>query len=248
MTLFIRQKKIVRELPRTSPVDYIRIKVFQSTMTPKLKLYYFNSKGKGEPIRLFCAYAGLDLEDHRFAARSELYELRANGKLSFGQVPLLEVDGKHQLVQSAAIMRYLGKIAGNYPEDPLLAAKVDAALDQEADAFTSATIATYNARFGFEIDDAYRAKLYENISNDVLPHHLKSIEKLLQESSSGWLAGTEEPSIADFVWYSRLADYIPEKKELSQEVKDLEGFPGCKAFIEKFKGLDAIKKYYAASN
>ena len=63
VTLFIRQKKIVRELPRTSPVDYIRIKVFQSTMTPKLKLYYFNSKGKGEPIRLFCAYAGLDLEE-----------------------------------------------------------------------------------------------------------------------------------------------------------------------------------------
>ena len=34
--------------------------------TPNLKLYYFNIKGKGEPIRLFCAYTGLELEANRF--------------------------------------------------------------------------------------------------------------------------------------------------------------------------------------
>jgi hypothetical protein len=33
---------------------------------PKLKLYSINRSGKVEPIRLFCAYTGLELEEHRF--------------------------------------------------------------------------------------------------------------------------------------------------------------------------------------
>eukprot|EP00568_Trieres_chinensis_P001497 CAMPEP_0183295348 /NCGR_PEP_ID=MMETSP0160_2-20130417/3338_1 /TAXON_ID=2839 ORGANISM="Odontella Sinensis, Strain Grunow 1884" /NCGR_SAMPLE_ID=MMETSP0160_2 /ASSEMBLY_ACC=CAM_ASM_000250 /LENGTH=208 /DNA_ID=CAMNT_0025456817 /DNA_START=63 /DNA_END=688 /DNA_ORIENTATION=+ len=121
---------------------------------PSLKLYYFNIRGKAEPIRLFCAHAGLDIVDHRFSDRAEFAALKENGRLAFGQVPMLEVDGRHQLVQSASILRYLARIAGMHPDDPLEAARVDAALDQEADAFTGATVATYQTRFGIDLDDA----------------------------------------------------------------------------------------------
>ena len=89
------------------------------------KLYYFDIKGKGEPIRLFCAYAGLALEDIRFATYADFLALKESGKLAYGQVPMLEIDGKEQLVQSSSIMTYLSKIAGTYPDDPLMAAKVD---------------------------------------------------------------------------------------------------------------------------
>mmetsp|Transcript_24817 Transcript_24817/g.36725 ORF Transcript_24817/g.36725 Transcript_24817/m.36725 type:complete len:224 (+) Transcript_24817:84-755(+) len=211
---------------------------------PKLKLYYFNIKGKGEPIRLLCAYAGLELDDFRFSSYQNFADLKESGKLVFGQVPMLEVDGKHQLIQSGAILRYLGKLTKLYPEDPLLAAKVDAVFDQETDAFTGATVASYTTRFGIELNDDSKEKCYELISNEVFPRHLDSIESLLKSSSSGWIAGTEEPSTADFVWYTRLADYIPAKKELSDKVKSLEGFSSCKAFVEKFRSLDAIKEYY----
>lgn len=210
---------------------------------PKLKLYYFNIKGKGEPIRLFCAYAGLELVDHRFAD-GEFAAMKESGELSFGQVPLLEVDGKHQLVQTAAILRYLGKLAGLYPEDPILAAKVDAALDQETDAFIGTTVASYTTRFGLAMNDDTKSKAYQVISSEVLPRHLTSVEKLFATSSTGWVAGTEEPSPADFAWYTRLADYLPEKAELSDKVKSLEDFPACKAFVQKFKGLESIKEYY----
>ena len=37
----------------------------------KLKLMYFDGPGKGEAIRLICAYAGLSLVDHRFKDRAE---------------------------------------------------------------------------------------------------------------------------------------------------------------------------------
>jgi glutathione S-transferase len=211
---------------------------------PSLKLYYFNIKGKGEPIRLFCAYAGLELDDTRFRTRDEFAAMKENGKLIFGQVPMLEVDGKHQLVQSSAILRYLSKIVGLYPEDPLSAAKVDAALDQEADAFTGATVASYTTRFGIDMDADAKAKAYEAISTEVLPRHLGHLEKLLNASETGWIAGTEEPSAADFVWFTRLSNSMPETAEYPDKLKSLEDFPVLKTFVEKVKSLEAIKDYY----
>jgi glutathione S-transferase len=210
---------------------------------PKLKLYYFNIKGKGEPIRLFCKYAGLEIEDYRFSSFNEFNSLKEAGKLSFGQVPLLEIDdGKHQIVQTGSILRYLAKISNLYPEDPLEAAKVDSIYDQETDAFIGATVASYTTRFGIDLDDDAKAKAFEAISTEILPRHLANIEKLLKASSSGWIANTQEPSPADFVWYSRLTDYIPEKKELSDKIKSLEDYPACKEFVKKFETLEAIQE------
>jgi glutathione S-transferase len=215
---------------------------------PKLKLYYFDIKGKGEPIRLLCAYAGLELEDHRFASRQEFTDLKEAGKLAFSQVPMLEVDGKHQLIQTGSILRYLAKLTKIYPEDLLEAATVDAVFDQEADAFVGTTVVSYSTRFGIALDGDAKAKAYKSISDEILPRHLGNVEKMLKASSTGWIAGTQEPSPADFIWYVRLADYLPEKTELSDRVKSLEDYPACKAFIEKFKSLEAIKEYYASKN
>lgn len=215
---------------------------------PKLKLYYFNVTGKGEPIRLLCAYAGLELDDYRFSSLNEFSKLKEEGKLAFGQVPLLEVDGKHQLVQTGAILRYLAKLGKLYPEDPLEAAKVDAACDQEEDAFLGATVATYTTRFGIALDADAKQAAYAAISDEVLPRHLKNLELMLEASSTGWVAGTQEPSPADFVWFIRLADYIPAKTELSDKLKSLDDYPACKAFVDKFRSAEAIKDYYSLKN
>jgi glutathione S-transferase len=212
---------------------------------PKLKLYYFDMKGKGEHIRLFCAYAGLKLEDYRFASRDEFLALKNNGTLAFGQVPLLEVDGKHQLIQTCAILRYLAQIAGLYPSDPLLAAKVDACMAQEGDAFLGPTIVTYNARFGIPMDDELKKKSMETISADVMPMHFKNIERLLKTSSTGWLAGTTEPSPADFMWYSRFVDYMAAAEIFPEKLRKLEDYALVRAFCEKVGSLEAIKEYHA---
>ena len=55
---------------------------------PKLKLMYFDIKGKGEPIRLALRYLGLPFEDYRFKDRSDFMEMKTSGKLMFGQVRL----------------------------------------------------------------------------------------------------------------------------------------------------------------
>jgi glutathione S-transferase len=215
---------------------------------PKLKLYYFDIKGKGEPIRLLCAHAGLELEDHRFASRDEFLAMKEGSQLAFGQVPMLEVDGKHALVQTSAIMRYLGKLSGLYPEnDPLLAAKVDAAMDQEGDSFAGITVLSYAPRFGIDLTEAATEASYDNINNRVLPRHLGSIEKCLDDSSTGWIAGTEDPSPADFLWYVRLST-LGDNKKLTDKIKTLEDFPKIMAFVSKFEDLEAIRKYYGLAD
>ena len=178
-----------------------------TTNTPKLKLYYFDIQGKGEAIRLFCAYAGLDLIDHRLDVhdRTEFAKLKEDGILPFGQVPLLEVDfgdgKKDHVVQSSAILRYLARLAGLYPEDLIAAAKVDAICEQAADAFLGSTVVSYSTRFGIVLDDEAKRKCCDMIGNEVTPRHLAMVEKILAESTTGWIANTEKPSQADFVWY-----------------------------------------------
>ena len=46
-------------------------------------------------------------------------------------------DGEASVAQSSAILRYICGLGGLHPTDPLKAAAVDAALDQEHDAFAS---------------------------------------------------------------------------------------------------------------
>jgi len=235
-----------------------------------LKLYYFNIKGKGEPIRLICSYSGLKLDDHRFASRDEFIALKESSILPFGQVPMLEVkyggslenntkktddeesstsaNHHHKIVQSATIMRFLGKITGLYPttlsEDELmLATKIDALLDQETDAFTGVTVLTYSQRFGLDLTDEQKDSSYELVNTETLPKHLWNVEKVLSMSKSGWLADTAEPSICDFVWACRLQS-LASKKELSTKIQNLEDFPNLKAFVDKFFDLKQIKDYY----
>ena len=95
-------------------------------MAPKLKLTYFSGPGgRAEPARLALTIAGIEFEDERIDARDWIAKFKAGTPA--GAVPVLEVeeDGVVTTVtQSSAILRYVGKLTGHYPEDPLTALKV----------------------------------------------------------------------------------------------------------------------------
>ena len=96
-----------------------------------MKLYYFDIYGRAEPTRFLLAHAKVDYEDVRITGE-KFAELKTTGELEFGQVPALTHDGKH-LCQTWSILRYLGKLHGYYPEDPVQAWKVDSTLDAVED-------------------------------------------------------------------------------------------------------------------
>lgn len=90
------------------------------------KLMYFDfDGGRGEPVRIALHAAGIDFEDERLSFE-EFGKLRHS--LRFSSLPVLEIDGK-AYTQSNAMSRYVGRMAGLYPDDDLQALYCDEVLD-----------------------------------------------------------------------------------------------------------------------
>lgn len=86
------------------------------------KLTYFDfDGGRAEPIRIAMHSAGIEFEDVRWSF-PEFGEKRQS--LPFNAVPVLEINGQ-VVSQSLGISRYMGKMSGLYPEDPLQALYCD---------------------------------------------------------------------------------------------------------------------------
>ena len=164
--------------------------------------------------------------------------------LAFGQVPALEVtkNGKTNfLFQSASILRFLAKISGKdslYPTDPVVAAHVDMICDQEADAFQGFRVARYKDRFGFSSETVLtpdvEKRVKATINRDIIPRHLGYMERLLKRGGTGYLAGTKEPTIADFFWYPT---FVAVAEGWTGNPKALESFPLIQFFMTKCKAL-----------
>lgn len=88
------------------------------------KLTYFDTDGRGAPVRIAFHAAGIDFEDVRIDFK-EFMAIRES--LRFHCVPTLEIDGT-VVTQSNAMARYVGKMAGLYPEDDLQALYCDEAM------------------------------------------------------------------------------------------------------------------------
>ncbi|CAM9874750.1 unnamed protein product [Laminaria digitata] len=79
--------------------------------------HYFGIPARGEATRVALSVAGVDFED-RHMSFAEL------GASEFKTLPVYQLDGT-DYTQSTALLRYAGKLGGQYPEDPLVSLKVD---------------------------------------------------------------------------------------------------------------------------
>ncbi|KAA1119162.1 hypothetical protein PGT21_016657 [Puccinia graminis f. sp. tritici] len=90
---------------------------------PSYKLTYFGFKGgRGESIRMALHCGGIPFTDERLT-HEQFAKIKES--LPFGQVPILTIDEKTVISQEAAILRYIGRKTGLYPEDPEEAVQVD---------------------------------------------------------------------------------------------------------------------------
>ena len=208
-----------------------------------IKLIYFDIPGKAEAIRLCASVGKVDFEDVRIS-RETLAEMKEHGALPYGQVPALDVGDGRMLAQSSAILRYVATLGGLHPSDPIEAARIDSIVAEEEDFFSGLTISRYAARFGYgHMTDEFRAEVRKNLNNEILPKHLSFLETLLTNSTTGWLAGTEKPSAADFV-------FVPRLKWLVSGANDgidsnlLDGFPNVKALNAKMMALPEVVSWY----
>ena len=189
-----------------------------------LKLYYFDMAGRAEPIRMTLTLGKVAFEDIRLS-QEEFGKLKQEGKFPLGQVPCLEIDGK-MLPQSTAILRFAGRKAGFYPDDPLLAAKVDAAIDAGNDIVPKVVAVL----FGPEEGKAAAIKALTEFA----PTYFKNMENLLKANTSQKYIAGDKPTIADCLSFTFAVGFLYEKENPMAPIlrEALETAPITKAYLE----------------
>ncbi|KAK3604482.1 hypothetical protein CHS0354_019077 [Potamilus streckersoni] len=150
------------------------------------RLTYFDARGKAELARLVFAAAGQKFEDNRIQ-KDEWPEIKKT--MPFGQVPLLEVDGK-PLAQSYAIARYLAREFGFAGSSNWELAQIDQILDLVDDAKKEMLKA------GHEKDPDKKKDLEQKLQDEIFPKFIGFFEKLLKDNGGQFFVGSSL-SLAD---------------------------------------------------
>ena len=145
---------------------------------PDYKLTYFNiDGGRGEPVRIAFHAAGIAFEDHRISFEEFM---RTRGDMPFTCAPVLDI-GSVPVTQSNAMLRYVGRLAGLYPEDSLQALYCDEAMDAIED------LLNHIVRTLFLEGEALKAARDE-LREGWLTTFLKGYDRLLERGGGSFFA------------------------------------------------------------
>jgi prostaglandin-H2 D-isomerase / glutathione transferase len=202
------------------------------TSQPVIRLYYFDFPfWRAETSRLALHLGGIPFEDVRLG-RDAFREMKSAGRFPFGQVPVLEVDGR-MLAQSGAIARYCGELAGLYPADRFQAAKVDEAFGAASD------ITGWVGRSMRVSDPEEKAALRAELAGEVLPHWLGLLERLLSDNGTGFFV-SEELTVADLaIW--RLMGWLSGGVLDGIPTGIMETFPLLKEHHQRIGGIEKVR-------
>ncbi|XP_047535692.1 glutathione S-transferase 2-like isoform X1 [Vanessa atalanta] len=194
---------------------------------PTVKVYYFQLKAAGESIRLLLAYGGQEFEDIR-VAREDWPELKPS--MPFGQMPVLEIDGK-KYAQSTAIARYLGRKYGLVGKD----IEEDFEIDQIIEFFNDIRIKA--ASVFYETDENAKAKKQEENEKNHYPVMLKKLDEIITKNKGHMALG--KLTWADFV-FAGMYDAF----KFLLKISDLdEKYPSFKKLQETVLSIPKVKAY-----
>lgn len=142
------------------------------------KFTYFDfDGGRGEPVRIAMHAGGIGFDDNRLSF-PEFGEMRKDTR--FNSLPVLEIDGV-EVTQSNALSRYVGKMAGLYPEDDIQALYCDEVMDALED-MTHYIVPT----FGLQGDELREAR--EKLADGWLSVYLRGVDDLLARGGGEYFA------------------------------------------------------------
>merc|ERR1712018_746260 len=196
-------------------------------MAAKIKLTYFNLRGRAEPSRLILAQAGVDYEDHRIE-REEWPALKP--KTPCGQLPVLCFNGT-EIAQSMTIARFLAKEFGLAGKNSLEHARADMIVDCLQDLFAG-VVAVFKAK-----TDEEKAELQGKLEKEIMPAGMLTLESFLKGNGGQFFVGS------DVTWADILvSDFFGNMKEKHGD----KAFGSCtvlKDHVCKILNLPNIKKW-----
>lgn len=201
-----------------------------------MKLYSMPSSGNSYKIRLLLSLLDLpcnivDCED----ASPEVAQAKAEGRLPFGKVPVLELDSGRALPESNAILLYLAQGSALIPNDPFAHAQMMAWMfweqnQHEGVIAVRAALRSYPSRAHLATPERLAELL------DRGNHLLGIMEQRL--AAHDWLVGTEITA-ADICLYA----YTHTAEDRGGY--DLTPFPGIRAWLARIAALPGYKGLWA---
>ena len=195
------------------------------------KLTYFHGWGLAEQLRWVLAATNTPFDNVCLDTHAQMQELRAEGRLLFGQLPLLEIDGL-QLTQSQAMVRYVaarGGISGATPAEVVL---VDMVAEGARDAR------------GIVVGTPFAPNRAEHLAK--LPVHLDKylpkFEAILAKAASGGVLASGALTYADVL----LGELLEGLEGLQPGCTAAATFPLLAALRAKIRALPGVVAYLAS--
>ncbi|XP_041786210.1 glutathione S-transferase-like [Anopheles merus] len=196
---------------------------------PDYKVYYFNVKALGEPLRFLLSYGNLPFDDVRIT-REEWPALKPT--MPMGQMPVLEVDGK-KVHQSVAMSRYLANQVGLAGADDWENLMIDTVVDTVNDFRLKIAVVSY------EPDDEIKEKKLVTLNNEVIPFYLEKLDDIARDNN-GYLANSKLSwadiyftAILDYLNYMTKSDLVANHPYLQRVVDNVTSIESIRSWIDK---------------
>jgi len=189
------------------------------------ELVYFNGRGRAEIIRLTLTAAGIQFTEVDLTSKEQFISLHPD--LLFKQVPMLRIDGL-KIVQTAAIVRHIGRKANLLGSTDLEKTRVDELYEGSRD--------MYACFYGwvFDLQEVVEKGIEKNVKK-----YTPIFNELLSGSASGYLVG-DSLTIADLGLLEvvlSMVDYLG--------LEALKLYPSIEKFYAKMVALEPIQTYIA---
>ena len=162
-----------------------------SSLLAGSKLSYFPIPGRGESVRLALHLSGVDWIDNRVPGK-DWGQLKPS--TPWGKMPVLELADGSNLSQQRSLLRFIGKLNGLYPEDPMVAYRVDELMDIVDDV----AVLTNSVGQGLEQSQKEAARL-ESATNGSVAAILGKIDGFIASQGSNGFAVGSTLTVADLI-------------------------------------------------
>lgn len=193
-----------------------------------LTLYFLPLRAQAEPIRMILHHGNICYEDITISM-ADWPQFKLNPAFApFGQLPILKLPSGEIIAQSGAIIRYVSKLAGIYPSDPIAAARADMIYE-----FTQ-ELNMINPLLNFWPTNTDAWSNNCNVYFETLPRHLEVARRLLGDQD---YFGGDSPHHGDFAMFHVFESCVAVNPTC------LDQYPTLKLYLQRMLNLQTIGSF-----
>jgi len=210
-------------------------------MAAAAKLYYFHGRGRSQQARWVLAAAGVPFHNVCLSSSREMSQMRQDDQLTYGQLPMLEIDGI-KLSQSMAIVRHAARLGQLEGKSPAESARIDELVEGISDA--------RGPIIGFPFQRSPEAALQQLLGS--VQKYFPIFEKLISDNRSEPYAVGASLSVADVL----LTEFVESSREAVESIYGgdqaaklvLAPYPRLRALHQHVLSLPQIKSFMTSDN